>query len=69
MLSLVELSRAVRVLEDRLRGHRVQAIVQPDDASVVLTTYGPADDPQRRKHHRHTHTTMHNPSPIRRNRH
>ncbi len=51
MLSLVELSRAVRALEARIAGHRVQGVVQPDDASVVLTTYGPADDPEQRKHH------------------
>ncbi len=51
MLSLVELSRAVRALEARIAGHRVQAVVQPDDARVVLTTYGPAEDPERRRHH------------------
>jgi predicted ribosome quality control (RQC) complex YloA/Tae2 family protein len=30
----------VPLLETRLRGHRVQAVVQPDATSVVLTTYG-----------------------------
>ena len=51
MLSLVELSRAVRALEARIAGNRVQAVVQPDHARVALTTYGPADEPERRKHH------------------
>ena len=40
MLSLAELRRAVPLLETRLRGHRVQAIAQPDATSVVLSTYG-----------------------------
>ena len=51
MLSLAEISRAVRILDARIAGHRVQGIVQPDDTSVVLTTFGPADDPGQRKHH------------------
>jgi predicted ribosome quality control (RQC) complex YloA/Tae2 family protein len=40
VLSLAELRRAVPLLETRLRGHRVQAIAQPDATSVVLSTYG-----------------------------
>jgi len=40
VLSLEELRRAVPLLEARLRGHRVQAIAQPDATSVVFTTYG-----------------------------
>ena len=40
MLSLEELRRAVPLLEARLRGHRVQAIAQPDAASVVFSPYG-----------------------------
>jgi predicted ribosome quality control (RQC) complex YloA/Tae2 family protein len=40
VLSLAELRRAVPLLEARLRGHRVQAIAQPDATSVVFTTYG-----------------------------
>jgi predicted ribosome quality control (RQC) complex YloA/Tae2 family protein len=40
MLSLSELRRAVRVLEARISGHRLQAVAQPDGQSVVLTTYG-----------------------------
>ncbi|GAG37390.1 unnamed protein product, partial [marine sediment metagenome] len=40
MLSLEELRRAVALLETRLRGHRVQAIAQPDATSIVFTTYG-----------------------------
>ena len=44
MLSLAELSRAVRVLEPRIAGHRLQRVVQPDAKRVVLSTYGPAED-------------------------
>jgi predicted ribosome quality control (RQC) complex YloA/Tae2 family protein len=40
MLSLSELRRAVRVLEARISGHRLQAVAQPDGQSVLLTTYG-----------------------------
>ena len=40
MLSLVELQRAARVLDARLRGQRLQAVVQLDDHSVALETYG-----------------------------
>jgi len=39
LLSLAELRRAVPTLETCLRGHRVQAIAQPDATSVVFTTY------------------------------
>lgn len=40
MLSLCELRRASRLLDAALRGHRVQAIAQPDATSLVLTTWG-----------------------------
>lgn len=41
MLSLVEVSRASRVLETRIVGHRLQAAVQPDAMTLVLEFYGP----------------------------
>ncbi len=52
MLSLCELERAARVLERRIVGHRVQGIVQPDDCSVALETYGGGgpDSRGRRQH-------------------
>ncbi len=40
MLFLGELERAARILEGLVVGHRVQAVVQPDAQSVVLTLYG-----------------------------
>ncbi len=40
MLHLVELERAARVLDARLRRRRLQAIAQPDATSLVLTAYG-----------------------------
>jgi predicted ribosome quality control (RQC) complex YloA/Tae2 family protein len=40
MLSLTELRRAARLLDDQISGHRIQAILQPDATSIVLTTYG-----------------------------
>jgi predicted ribosome quality control (RQC) complex YloA/Tae2 family protein len=40
VLSFAELRRAVPLLESRLRGHRVQAIAQPDATTLVLSTYG-----------------------------
>lgn len=42
MLTLCELRRASRLLDAVLRGHRVQAIAQPDATSVALTTFGSA---------------------------
>jgi predicted ribosome quality control (RQC) complex YloA/Tae2 family protein len=40
MLSLTELRRAVILLDGLISGHRVQAVLQPDAKSIVLTTYG-----------------------------
>ena len=40
MLSLTELRRAVTLLEAQISGHRIQAILQPDATSIILTTYG-----------------------------
>jgi len=40
MLSLTELRRAAHLLDAQISGHRVQAILQPDATSIVLTTYG-----------------------------
>jgi len=40
MLSLTELRRAARLLDAQISGHRIQAILQPDATSIVLTTYG-----------------------------
>ena len=40
MLSLRELERVGAILDRALRGHRVQAIVQPDDYTVALEVYG-----------------------------
>jgi len=40
MLSLTELRRAATTLDAQISGHRVQAILQPDATSIVLTTYG-----------------------------
>ena len=40
MLSLTELRRAARLLDAQASGHRIQAILQPDSTSIVLTTYG-----------------------------
>jgi predicted ribosome quality control (RQC) complex YloA/Tae2 family protein len=52
VLSLCELRRASRLLDAALRGHRVQAIAQPDATSVVLTTFGgPAEEAEPRRHH------------------
>jgi predicted ribosome quality control (RQC) complex YloA/Tae2 family protein len=52
MLSLCELRRASRLLDAALRGHRVQAIAQPDATSLVLTTWGaPGEDAEPRRQH------------------
>jgi predicted ribosome quality control (RQC) complex YloA/Tae2 family protein len=40
MLSLTELRRAATSLDAQISGHRIQAILQPDARSIVLTTYG-----------------------------
>jgi predicted ribosome quality control (RQC) complex YloA/Tae2 family protein len=40
MLNLTELRRAAATLENQISGHRIQAILQPDATSIVLTTYG-----------------------------
>jgi predicted ribosome quality control (RQC) complex YloA/Tae2 family protein len=40
MLSLAELRRAARVLDDAVAGARLQRLVQPDEHSLVLTFYG-----------------------------
>ena len=40
MLSLRELERAAGILAREIRGHRVQAVAQPDAHSVVLELYG-----------------------------
>jgi predicted ribosome quality control (RQC) complex YloA/Tae2 family protein len=40
VLSLHELERAAAILDRAIRGHRVQAIAQPDAHSVVLEVYG-----------------------------
>jgi predicted ribosome quality control (RQC) complex YloA/Tae2 family protein len=40
MLSLTELRRAATLLDAQISGHRIQAILQPDATSIVLTTYG-----------------------------
>ncbi|HEX9813703.1 MAG TPA: NFACT family protein [Myxococcota bacterium] len=40
MLSLTELRRAARLLDAKISGDRIQAILQPDATSIVLTTYG-----------------------------
>jgi len=50
VLTLCELRRASRLLDAALRGHRVQAIAQPDASSIVLTTYGaPAEGAEPRR--------------------
>ena len=51
MLSLTELSRAVRVMASRVTGHRVQEVVQPDGQRVVLTTYGGVAGGESRRQH------------------
>jgi predicted ribosome quality control (RQC) complex YloA/Tae2 family protein len=40
VLSLAELRRAARLLDARIGGHRLQAVAQPDERSLILTTYG-----------------------------
>ena len=40
MLSLRELRRAARVLDERMTGHRIEGIVQTDAHAVVFTLYG-----------------------------
>ena len=47
MLSLAELRRAVRLLDARIGGHRLQAVAQPDERSLILTTYGGAAEARR----------------------
>jgi len=42
VLSFEELKRAVRVLDESVRGHRLQSVRQPDSASAVLSVYGGA---------------------------
>jgi predicted ribosome quality control (RQC) complex YloA/Tae2 family protein len=51
-MSLRELERAVAILEREIIGHRVQAIVQPDDETLALTLYGGGSKPSagRRRH-------------------
>ena len=52
MLTLCELRRASGLLDAALRGHRVQAIAQPDATSVVLTTWGaPSEHAEPRRNH------------------
>jgi predicted ribosome quality control (RQC) complex YloA/Tae2 family protein len=52
VLSLCELRRASRLLDAALRGHRVQAIAQPDATSLVLTTWGaPREDAEPQRHY------------------
>jgi predicted ribosome quality control (RQC) complex YloA/Tae2 family protein len=43
VLGLRELRRAARVLETRFASARVQAVVQPDDCSIVLELYTPEE--------------------------
>ena len=43
MLTLVELRRAVPLLEALILGHRIQALKQTDAMSVVLTSFGGAE--------------------------
>jgi predicted ribosome quality control (RQC) complex YloA/Tae2 family protein len=43
MLSLKELQRAIRILESRLSGARVQRVIQPDDYRLVLTCRGTSE--------------------------
>ena len=50
MLTLCELRRASRLLDATLRGHRLQAIAQPDATCVVLTTYGAPEHGEPRRH-------------------
>jgi len=51
VLSLTELRRVAAILDRELAGHRVQAVVQPDAHTVVLTCYGaPAEGESRRLH-------------------
>jgi predicted ribosome quality control (RQC) complex YloA/Tae2 family protein len=47
MLSLSELRRAASLVEALISGHRVQTIRQPDFMSVVLTTFGGAENGRR----------------------
>jgi predicted ribosome quality control (RQC) complex YloA/Tae2 family protein len=51
LLSLAELSRAANEMANRVTGHRVQEIVQPDAQRVVLTTYGPVTGGGSRRQH------------------
>ncbi len=41
MLGLGELRRVARILVADYAGNRIQALVQPDPGTLVLTTYGP----------------------------
>jgi len=50
-MSLRELERAVAILEREIIGHRVQAIVQPDGQTLVLTLYGGSEHVARRRRH------------------
>ena len=43
MLSLRELERIQGFLDPALRGHKVQALVQPDEYTVAIETYGRED--------------------------
>ena len=47
MLNLAELRRAARLLDARIGGHRLQAVAQPDERSLILTTYGGAAEARR----------------------
>jgi len=44
VLTLAELERAAPLLEARLEGHRLQALVQSDPTTLLLTTYGGASE-------------------------
>src|SRR5258706_13578439 len=48
MLSLRELERAAAILRREIVGHRIQQVVQPDAASVVLELYGGDGEARRR---------------------
>jgi predicted ribosome quality control (RQC) complex YloA/Tae2 family protein len=50
LLSLRELDRAVRALGQRLSGHRLQGVCQPDGLRVSLETFGPGEGGERRRH-------------------
>lgn len=51
MLSLTELRRVAKILERDLPGQRVQAVVQPDRHSLVITCYGTREGGEGRRSH------------------